>query len=497
MPRRLGSYEVLSEVQSGGMATLYLGRRSGPAGFQRDVAIKVLKGHLVGQPGFVEMFLDEARIAARIAHPNVVHIEELGEQGGLYFLVMEYVHGAALSELLTKLARMERRLSPVAATAIIMAAAAGLHAAHETKGDDGAPLNVVHRDVSPQNILLGTKGEVKLIDFGIAKARDRLHVTAAGGGLKGKLRYMAPEQLQRSEVDRRSDIYALGVVLWEMLAMRRLFQGADDGQVVKRVLAGQLPPPGAFADVPFALDAVVMRALARDPGQRPATARELRQLLKEAVPEAAAVDDVELAALLWAVLGEELSERAERLPGGAGGMSTREIDVLPAQSLQKLTEPVDAVVHEPQTVVAMTPLAETRASQPAPAFTPAPLSSPTPSGADYSTPPPAPSTPPAASRSTPPPARSTPPPAAGRPSASAPEASAPGPSRASPAPSPPRFSAPSTPPPARAGLDARTIAIVVGGVLVGALLAAALIFALTGDGADDEPARIEVLRPPE
>ena len=363
MPTRLGSYDILAEVKSGGMATLYLGRRSGPAGFSRTVAIKVLKSHLAHNTQFIKMFIDEARIASRIAHPNVVHIEELGEADGEYFLVMEYVHGASLSELLTKVSMLQRRLRAKAATALMMAAAAGLHAAHETRDESGNLLNVVHRDVSPQNILVGAKGEVKIIDFGIAKARNRLHVTDAGSGLKGKLRYMAPEQLERSQVDRRTDVYALGVVLWEVLAMRRLFHGASDPEVINRILKGQLPPPGAFADVPFELDAVVMRALSKDPDRRPQTARAFRQELKKAVPAAAGVDPVEIAALLTAVLGGELAEREERLLGRASMMSTTELDVLPAQALQELTAPLDDEV-ETATEIAMTPMSDREVAVP-------------------------------------------------------------------------------------------------------------------------------------
>ncbi len=428
IPPRLGAYEILSEVKSGGMATLYLGRRSGPAGFSRTVAIKVLKDHLAHNTQFIKMFIDEARIASRITHPNVVHIEELGEAHGQYFLVMEYVHGASLGEFLTRVAQMERRLHPKAAVAVIMAAAAGLHAAHETRDDEGNLLNVVHRDVSPQNILVGAKGEVKLIDFGIAKARNRLHVTDASGGLKGKLRYMAPEQLERGEVDRRVDVYALAVVLWEILAMRRLFHGASDPEVIQRITRGQLPPPGAFADVPFALDAVVMKALSHDPDKRPQTARAFRQALKDAIPEAAAVDPVELASLLTATMGLELAEREGRLTGRpSGSMSTSELDVLPAQALQDLTEPLDQVVGDPQTVVAMTPMSDRAVAVPAPMLGRSPN---------------APSLPPAPA--------------------------APVPAR-----------------PAGRGIDWKTIALIIGGLLVGAAIAGGAIFILRANRAPE------------
>lgn len=347
----VGAYEIVAELKSGGMAHLYLGRRQGPAGFSRHVVIKAVKGHLSSHSDFVKMFLDEGRIAARIQHPNVVRIEELGEHQGLYYLVMEYVHGAALSEMLQGLAGMERRLTPEAAVALVANAAAGLHAAHETLDERGELLHVIHRDVSPQNILLGALGEVKIIDFGIAKARDRLHVTDASGGLKGKLRYMAPEQLMRSSIDRRADIYALAVVLWEMLTMRRLFEGKSDAEVIRRIQAGQYPPPGAFADVPHELDTVLMDALAREPEARPPTAREFRQQLRNAVPGAASLEAGDLAALLWGVVGDRLDDRAGRLPPGtAKTRQSIQLEQQPEDMVARLTAPVGRAFEDASTV---------------------------------------------------------------------------------------------------------------------------------------------------
>ncbi|MEO0326482.1 MAG: serine/threonine-protein kinase [Myxococcota bacterium] len=327
---RIGTYEILEKLGSGGMAELYRARRVGPHGFARVVALKVVRPHLAGQLDFVRMFLDEGRLAARVHHPHVVHIEELGEDRGRHFLVMEFVHGAALSDLLVNVGALGRRLAPAAAVAIAMRAAAGLHAAHEIRGDDGTLLQLVHRDVSPQNILLGANGAVKLIDFGIAKARDRLHVTDPGSGFRGKLRYMAPEQFREPRnVDRRTDLYALGVVLWEMLTMRRLFEGKRDDEVLAQVVRGGLPAPSRFAPVPPALDAVVRDVLAADAAVRPATARELRQRLRDAVPEASSVDAVELSALLWAACPRELAPAGEETP---------ELEVRPADALARLTE---------------------------------------------------------------------------------------------------------------------------------------------------------------
>ncbi|MCB9614121.1 MAG: serine/threonine protein kinase [Sandaracinus sp.] len=449
VPVRLGSYEILAEIKSGGMATLYLGKRSGPAGFSRHVAIKVLKDHLATQGELVKMFIDEARIASRIDHPNVVRIEELGEEDGRFFLVMEYVHGAALSELLTKLSSLQRRLHPTAAVALVMAGAEGLHAAHETRDDSGKLLNVVHRDVSPQNVLVGVGGEVKVIDFGIAKARDRLHTTEAGSGLKGKLRYMAPEQLQRGPLDRRADVYALGVVLWEMLTMRRLFQGMSDPQVVQRVLEGRLPPPSAYVDVPMAVENVVMRALSRDPEKRPPTGRALREQLKEALPEAARVEGTEVSALLFALLGDEIAERAAALPSLRLGLDTREAIILPERALEQLSQPLDQVTLEGETLVTEQPLVLSQSG-----VTPYMVAGQT-EGGGFDSVTAAPTVPET------------------RVAIKAPHVGV--------TPSAPSSLAP--PPPARSGVDGKSVALLLGGLVLGALLAAGLLLALQ----DDEP----------
>jgi eukaryotic-like serine/threonine-protein kinase len=187
---QVGDYQIVARLKSGGMATLFLGRRRGASGFAKHVAIKVIHPHLAEDPAFVRMFVDEALLSARIQHPNVVHVEELKRRDGKYFLVMEYVHGVALVQLLRTLGRKGRRLAPDLAVQIAARIADGLHAAHETRDPDGQTAGVVHRDVSPQNVLLAWAGHVKLIDFGVAKAHGRATHTI-GGSLKGKVRYMS------------------------------------------------------------------------------------------------------------------------------------------------------------------------------------------------------------------------------------------------------------------------------------------------------------------
>ncbi|HJL02918.1 MAG TPA: serine/threonine-protein kinase [Polyangiaceae bacterium LLY-WYZ-15_(1-7)] len=304
----VAGYEVVRPLKAGGMASLYLARRRGAAGFQRPVAIKVVHAHLARDRKFIRMFLDEARLAVRIDHPNVVRVEELAEVQGTYLMVMEYVHGVALFDLVRALAKSARRLSAEVATWIAVQIAEGLHAAHETRGDDGQLLDVVHRDVSPQNVLLSFAGHVKVIDFGIAKSRAQAERTRVGV-IRGKIGYMSPEQANAQPLDRRSDVYALGVVLWEMLTSRRLFRAKSEVALLDLVRNPRVPRPGMFGGgVPEALEDVVMRALEPDASQRIPTAKAFRDALLAAVPGAASVHSSTLAHLISTVMPEKIAE---------------------------------------------------------------------------------------------------------------------------------------------------------------------------------------------
>ncbi len=311
---RIGDFQIIAPLKSGGMATLFLGRKVGPAGFARPVAIKVVHAHLAVDQSFVEMFLDEARLSASIRHPNVVHVEALGETQGIYYLVMEYVHGCTLQQFVQKLGRQGRKLAPELAAYIAMKVADGLHAAHETKNDRGEPLGVVHRDVSPQNILLGYDGHVKLIDFGVAKAKGRSNETS-GGSLKGKIRYMPPEQAWGREVDRRADVYALGIVLWECLTFRRLFDGDNDFQILEAVRNPVLKRPSQHAQgVAEGLDDAVMTSLSPSVEERFQTAQAMRRAIGGACPKALQVEPDDLAALLAVVMEEDIQKTRKTLP---------------------------------------------------------------------------------------------------------------------------------------------------------------------------------------
>ena len=314
----VGPFEIVSEIKRGGMATLFVARRLGAAGFTRHVAIKVVHPHLAQDEQFVRMFIDEAKLAAQIKHPNVVHVEELGKYDGAYFLVMEYIHGCSLSELLRSLAEQHRRLRPEIATWIAAQIAKGLHAAHELCDPSGQALNVVHRDVSPHNILLSVDGHVKLIDFGVAKA-ERRAVQTKPGALRGKLRYMAPEQLS-GNVDRRTDLYALGIVLWEMLCGRRRFIG-DEIELLEQIRNPTHPPPSRMVDVPRELDEAVLSVLSTDPKKRPQTGREFAQRLIDAVPGVAKVDAKNVSEVIRHFANSVIEARQLQLPESITGLS--------------------------------------------------------------------------------------------------------------------------------------------------------------------------------
>ena len=311
---KLGSYEIVASLKAGGMAEVYLARRKGAAGFTRPVALKLIHPHLAAEPEFVRMFVDEASLSAKIEAPNVVHVEELGQIDGVWFQAMEYVHGASLAQVIRALRAAGRRCSPALAAHVIAEIAAGLHAAHETTDGGGVPLGIVHRDVSPHNVLVSYRGNVKVCDFGIAKAMRRANAPQTDA-IRGKLAYMAPEQAHGREVDRRADIYSLGIVLWELLVLERPFDAASDIALLEKARNPVIAKPSArVSDIPPALDDVVMAALALRPEDRPPTAAELRRLVLDAVPSARQVESDDVAALLRAVMSAEIEAQAKLLP---------------------------------------------------------------------------------------------------------------------------------------------------------------------------------------
>ena len=313
-PEVIGRYVLHAPIAQGGMATIYIGRLVGAEGFHRIVAIKKLHPGLAQDPDFVAMLLDEARIASRIGHPNVVPVLDVVAEGEQIILVQEYVHGVPLNVLARNARRSAAPMPVPIVVAIGSGILAGLHAAHETRDEAGTHLGIVHRDVSPQNILLSIDGTPKLVDFGIAKASLSSHITREGV-LKGKVGYMAPEQV-RGSVTVGSDLYSLGVVLWECLANRRLHQGQSDAEILVKVLTEDVPNlthvlNGASMAEPRwreiqALEAVIMRALARSSDDRFASAADMLHELSSVVQPAQPFD---IAAWLRDHSGEYLVDR--------------------------------------------------------------------------------------------------------------------------------------------------------------------------------------------
>jgi serine/threonine-protein kinase len=282
----LGRYALYGEIAAGGMATVHLARLLGPVGFARTVAIKRLHPHLAKDPDFVGMFLEEARLAARVKHPNVVSTLDVVNEDGELFLVMEYIAGESLSRLVRKAREANEPVPPRFIVAILCGALEGLHAAHEAKTERGAPLGLVHRDVSPQNIHVGADGIPRVLDFGIAKATNRVQETRTDQ-IKGKVAYMSPEQLAKGNVDRRADVYSASVVLWEALTGERLFKADDVPSLVYAIINDDIRPPSSVAPgVPAALDHVVMKGLEREAEKRWSSAREMAEQLELAMPPA-------------------------------------------------------------------------------------------------------------------------------------------------------------------------------------------------------------------
>jgi eukaryotic-like serine/threonine-protein kinase len=274
----LGKYRLIAELGHGGMAEVFLAVVRGPAGFNKLVVIKQIRPQLAEDPEFLGMFLDEARLAARLSHPNVVQTNEVGQEGERYFIAMEYLEGQPLNRILHRLQKGGG--IPLALHVKVLSdALAGLHHAHELADYDGTALDVVHRDVTPHNVFVTYDGQVKVVDFGIAKALNSSAETRTGV-LKGKVAYMAPEQARGERVDRRADIFSVGVMLWEAATGRRLWKGVPDITILQRLLAGDIPSPRSIKpDVSEKLEAIVLKSLAQQREERYATAADLQAAL--------------------------------------------------------------------------------------------------------------------------------------------------------------------------------------------------------------------------
>ncbi|MBX3274594.1 MAG: protein kinase [Sandaracinaceae bacterium] len=347
----LGRYRLMYELASGGMGTVYLARAAGPAGFEKLVALKRIHAHLASDARFVSMFLDEAKIAARIQHPNVCSVIDFGEVDGSYYLTMPYILGESLNRVLAAMARRRddplARELPAIAARLVADACEGLHAAHELRDERGNLLEVVHRDVSPQNLMVGYDGVLRVLDFGVASARDR-HYQTSTGEVKGKFAYLAPEQIESQPVDRRADVWALGVVLWEAVTGKRLFARESMAATVRAVCDMPIPDVRALRpDAPEGLQAVIERALARDRDARYATARAMGKDLSQVLArEGRFVTAPDVAEWMAAILPdglraqEQLVEHTRTGDGIAGAPQAERSTVQPRGAL----DAVDATV---------------------------------------------------------------------------------------------------------------------------------------------------------
>lgn len=345
-PESVERYLVFDEIGVGGMASVHIGMLTGAVGFRRIVAIKQLHSRFIHDPDFVSQFINEARLAARIHHANVVQTVDVVWTGTQLMLVMEYVDGDTLNRVLRSAVERRQQVPIEVACSMVTGVLHGLHAAHEVKDEEGVPLDIIHRDVSPQNILIGRDGIARVLDFGVAKALAQSPNTQSGL-LKGKFGYMAPEQILRGTVDRRADVFAAGVVLWETLTCRRLFQASKNiEQAMSRVVAADIPPPSGYrSDIPPRLDAIVMKAMDRDAEKRFHSAEELAVAL-----ESVGVASPHLVKTWFGPLASiELGQRATRIRNinkryGTPGRSTPHPNALAdeARAAQASTEDDDA-----------------------------------------------------------------------------------------------------------------------------------------------------------
>jgi eukaryotic-like serine/threonine-protein kinase len=342
LPRAIGRYLMYDEIASGGMAAVHFGRFSSDAGFSRTVAIKYLHPTYAHDSEFISMFLDEARLVSRVRHPNVASPLDVVvvPQSQEIFLVMEYIHGETLAWLLDEAKSLPLAMPPNICASILSGALHGLHAAHEAVDEMGVPLNIVHRDISPQNIMVGADGVARVLDFGVAKAVSRAQSTRQGQ-VKGKVSYMSPEQLTSRPVDRRADIFAAGIVLWEALTMQRLFAADEPMGTIAKVLHAHIPRPSSInGNVSQALDRVTLKALQRNPSARFQDAREFASAIEE---EAFVATTRKVAEWVSLAAGKSLADRAEKV-------WRIESDSLDAAAAQETQSSVQSMLTVSQTI---------------------------------------------------------------------------------------------------------------------------------------------------
>ncbi|EYF07899.1 serine/threonine protein kinase [Chondromyces apiculatus] len=312
--KELGRYELLLPVAQGGMATVWAARQKGSRGFQKTVAIKTMLPALSDDAMFERMFLDEAALAARIHHPNVAEILDLGEQDDILYIVMEWIDGEALSVLARASKKSDILIPPRICLRIAAQACMGLHAAHELADENDQPLGIVHRDVSPQNILVTYDGRVKLVDFGVAKATNRAGGETSAGQLKGKIPYMSPEQAKGGNVDRRTDIFAMGIVLYKLTTGIHPFAGDTDLATMTKIISQPvLPPRARNPRYPANLEQVLLKCLQKDPDKRYSTMLEMERAVQEVLIGEGATTDEDVATFVRTLMGDRGQKRRAQL----------------------------------------------------------------------------------------------------------------------------------------------------------------------------------------
>ena len=311
-----GKYVLQDRIAIGGMAEIFLARQTGLEGFERTVVLKRIRPHLGDKQSFVRMFLNEAKLAAQLNHPNIIQIHDLGKVGESYFIAMEYLSGRDMRRVIPKAESLGIPFPIVYACKIASQVCEGLYHAHERTDVHGAPLGIVHRDVTPENIFVSFDGGVKVLDFGIAKAANQVELTRAGE-IKGKLSYMSPEQCTGKPLDHRSDIFSLGVVLYEWITGFRLFTGESDVQILKSITDGKIYQPSYFKhEVPEQVEAILMRALQKDPALRYQSAWEMQyELDRFLVANEFTPSNNHLATFMKQLFADELQTERGRLPG--------------------------------------------------------------------------------------------------------------------------------------------------------------------------------------
>lgn len=334
MSQSFGKYQLLKKLATGGMAEVWLARQTGIEGFNRHIVVKRILAHLAEDPEFVAMFLQEARIASRFNHPNIAQIYDLGEHGGTFFIAMEFIHGEDLGRIMRRAWSTGQWVARPLAIRIVADSAAGLYYAHSRMDEQGRPLRIVHRDISPQNILVSFDGSVKLVDFGIAKAADQVSNTKSGA-IKGKFAYMAPEQAGGKPLDARTDIFALGLVLYELITGVRPLKRDSEIATLQAALECAIEKPSQVAEVPTSLDDVIMRALAKDPEDRYRDARQFQMALEQyLVQEGTVATSVQVSELMETIFADRLREEARLgAPAPASESSVSNPVAEPAQPL--------------------------------------------------------------------------------------------------------------------------------------------------------------------